>query len=85
MPKMLAGNMNGKQVYTDKGHMLGRVVDILVSLKSGKIDAILVRPEKQELAIDVERDEEGYLIIPYDAVLAVKEGVVISEEKLRET
>jgi len=83
--KVLATNLSGKQVFTDRGNVIGKLVDLNIKLKSGKVESIVVRAEDDtKVSVPLERDKDGLFVVPYDAVIAVKEGVVVSEDRLFE-
>ncbi len=85
MVKVLATNLSGKQVFTDRGNVIGKLVDLNIKLKSGKVESIVVRAEDDtKVSVPLERDKDGLFVVPYDAVIAVKEGVVVSEDRLFE-
>jgi len=73
----------GKQVVTKEGKKLGVVKDITFEARTGELIHIVLR----ELTIytsnlSLERTKEKEALIPYNAVIAVGDFVVVSEEDL---
>lgn len=73
--------MQGMKVITDRGLEVGRVDDLLIEETSGKILSVCVRPVSGDLFKNLPKDK-GQLLIPYSAVLAVREFMIVSERVL---
>ncbi len=73
--------MQGMKVITDRGLEVGRVEDLLIEETSGKILSVCVRPVSGDLFKNLPKDK-GQLLIPYSAVLAVREFMIVSERVL---
>lgn len=78
---MLMKQMQGMKVITDRGLEVGRVDDLLIEETSGKILSVCVRPVSGDLFKNLPKDK-GQLLIPYSAVLAVREFMIVSERVL---
>ncbi|MEM2282581.1 MAG: PRC-barrel domain-containing protein [Candidatus Hadarchaeales archaeon] len=78
---MLMKQMQGMKVITDRGLEVGRVEDLLIEETSGKILSVCVRPVSGDLFKNLPKDK-GQLLIPYSAVLAVREFMIVSERVL---
>jgi len=73
----------GKMVVTKEGKRLGVVKDITFETKSGELINIVIRdstPYTRNLSLERTRSDE--LLIPYNAVIAIGDFVVVSEEDL---
>jgi len=85
----MAGDKNpftsliGKMVVTKEGKRLGFVRDITFETKSGELINIVVRdPTPYTRNLNLERTRADELLIPYNAVIAIGDFVVVSEEDL---
>lgn len=78
MADILAENLSGKAVMGSDGTELGRLYNISMDLKSGKLHDLLVEPlEDSEVQLDFPMDDEGHYRIPVGRVQAVKDYIVI--------
>ena len=84
MVKYLLGRqISGKKVITNDGEDFGRVVDLIVNEMSGDIEYLLVDPNPDNPFEErLEKDEEGYISIPYRSVIAVGDYVIIEKKVL---
>ncbi|MCD6248276.1 MAG: PRC-barrel domain-containing protein [Hadesarchaea archaeon] len=82
MGKIFASRLRGLRVLTDRGLRVGQIHDMLVDEASGKIQAVLVRPESKEVAKNLPTDESGNIMIPFNAVTAIRDFVVVNERSL---
>jgi sporulation protein YlmC with PRC-barrel domain len=72
-----------KMVVTKEGKRLGFVRDITFETKSGELINIVVRdPTPYTRNLNLERTRSDELLIPYNAVIAIGDFVVVSEEDL---
>ncbi len=78
---MLMKQLRGMKVITDRGLELGKVEDLLIDEGSGKVSHICVKPASSGMFRSIPKDK-GQLLIPYSAVLAVREFMIISERVL---
>ena len=73
----------GKTVVTKSGKRFGEVGNITFETRTGElIHIILKNPTSYTEGLDLERDPQGDLLIPFSAVLAVGDFVVVSEEDI---
>jgi len=73
----------GKAVVTKEGKRLGIVKDITFETRSGELIHIVVKdttPYTNQLSL--EKSQQGETLIPYNAIIAIGDFVVISEEDL---
>ena len=73
----------GKMIVTKEGKRLGFVRDISFETKSGELINIVVKdatPYTRNL--NLERTNSKELLIPYSAIIAIGDFVIISEEDL---
>jgi len=72
-----------KQVVTKEGKKLGFVKDITFETKTGELIHIVLKdltPYTSNLSL--ERTKEKEALIPYNAVIAIGDFIVVSEEDL---
>lgn len=73
----------GKMIVTREGKRLGFVKDITFETKSGELINIVVKditPYTRNL--NLERTSTNELLIPYNAIIAIGDFVIVSEEDL---
>ncbi len=73
----------GKLVVTKEGKRLGVVNDINFETRSGElINIILKDPTPYTRNLNIEKSKQEEILIPYSAIVAVGDFVVVSEEDL---
>ena len=73
----------GKTVVTKSGKKFGYVLNITFETRTGELMHIIIRnPTTYTTSLDLEKDSKGNYMIPYSAVLAVGDFVVVSEEDI---
>lgn len=82
MEKIFASSLSGKVVSNDKGNVIGKVHDILFKPETGEVTMLIVQPDKSVEEKAYPRDESGMITVPFTAINAIGEFVVVSEEKL---
>jgi len=81
--KLHARQLLGKTIVSKAGKRFGEVSNILFEPKTGELIQISLRnPTGFTEGLELERDSAGQYLIPFSAVLAVGDFVVISEEDL---
>ena len=81
--KYFAKQLVGKTVVSKTGKKFGEVGDIEFETKSGElINIVLVNPTVNIDKLELERDKSGSLLIPYSAVIAVGDFLVVAEEDI---
>ena len=73
-----AKQLGGKKIITNKGEEIGKLVDLLIDENTGEIEAILAEPVKSSLTRRFS-SKGGDLVIPYKAVFAVGDVIVVDE------
>lgn len=73
----------GKTVVSKAGKRYGEVGDIIFETKTGElIHIVLTNPTPYSEKLELERNPDGEMLVPFSAVLAVGDFVVIAEEDL---
>ena len=73
----------GKMVVTKEGKRLGFVKDITFETKSGELINVVVKdPTPYTRNLNLEKTHSDELLIPYNAIIAIGDFVIVSEEDL---
>jgi sporulation protein YlmC with PRC-barrel domain len=73
----------GKTVVSKTGKKFGDVGDIVFETKSGElIHIVLSNPTAYCDKLELEKDKQGSLLIPFSAVIAMGDFLVIAEEDI---
>lgn len=83
MDKKPFRSLVGKQVVTKEGKRLGIVKDITFETRTGELIHMVLKDLTAYTAnLSLERTKEKEALIPYNAVIAIGDFVVVSEEDL---
>ena len=78
----IAKQLGGKRIITNKGEEIGRLSDILIEEKTGRIESFLLEPNNEsKLVKDLPR-RDRVVLVPYKAVFAVSDVIVVDETML---
>lgn len=81
--KKPAKELIGKVVVSKTGRKFGEVKDLVFEVKSGElIHIVLKNPSPYVEKLELERDKEGNYLIPWSAVMASGDFLVVSEEDI---
>ncbi|MCW8965436.1 MAG: PRC-barrel domain-containing protein [Candidatus Pacearchaeota archaeon] len=73
----------GKMIVTKEGKRLGFVKDILFETKSGELINLVVKESTiYTKNLNLEKTNANELLIPYSAIIAIGDFVIVSEEDL---
>ena len=73
----------GKTVVSKTGKRFGDVGDIIFETKSGElIHVVLNNPTNYTSKLELEKDKSGNILIPFSAVIAVGDFLVVAEEDI---
>jgi len=76
-------NILGKTVVSKAGKTFGIVGDIIFETKTGELIYIVLKnPTPYALNFDLQKDEKGRLQIPFSAVVAIGDYVLVAEEDI---
>jgi len=73
----------GKSVVTKEGRRLGVVKDITFETRAGELIHIVLKdstPHSNQL--NLEKSQQNEILIPYNAIIAIGDFIVVSEEDL---
>ena len=81
--KRYSKQLLGRTVVSKTGKKFGEVGNIVFETRTGELlQLILKNPTNYISSLDLERDSEGKLLIPFSSVVAVGDFVVIAEEDI---
>jgi sporulation protein YlmC with PRC-barrel domain len=81
--KKFSKQLIGKMVVSKTGKRFGEIGDIIFETGSGElIHMVLKNPTPYTERLELERTKEGELLIPFSAVMAVGDFIVVAEEDI---
>jgi sporulation protein YlmC with PRC-barrel domain len=80
--KISVQKLNDKRVVDSEGGEVGIYHNIVAEVDTGMLKDLVVRPAA-ELDTSKFRKDGTYIFMPFDAVKAVKDVVVVDSEKMR--
>lgn len=81
--KKYSKQLVGKTVVSKTGKRFGEVGDIIFETRSGElIHLILKNPTSYTEKLELEKDKDNHILIPFSAVIAIGDFLVISEEDI---
>lgn len=81
--KYNARDLIGKMVLSKSGRKFGVVSDILFETTNGELmNVVLKQPTKYSDSLGLERNKQGETLIPFHAVEALGDFIVINEDDL---
>lgn len=81
--KKFSKQLMGKVVVSKTGKRFGEVGDIIFETKSGElIHLVLTNPTPYIDKLELEKDKEGNVLIPFSAVIAIGDFMVVAEEDI---
>jgi len=73
----------GKTVVSKAGKKFGEVGDLIFEVSSGELIHIMLRnPTSYTERMELEKTKEGNILIPYSAVVATGDFIVVAEEDI---
>lgn len=81
--KKFSRQLIGKTVVSKTGKKFGEVGDIIFETRSGElIHMVLKSPTPYTQKMELEKDKNNNILIPFSAVIATGDFMVISEEDI---
>ena len=81
--KRYSKQLIGKVVVSKTGKRFGEVGDIIFETRSGElIHMVLHNPTSYTEKLELEKDKDGHLLIPFSAVIAIGDFMVVAEEDI---
>jgi len=77
------GEILGKLVVTKEGKRLGLVKDITFETRTGELIQLVIKdPTPYIKNLNIEKSSDKEVMLPYNAIIAIGDFVVVSEEDL---
>lgn len=73
----------GIPVEDEKGSTMGKVVDLIINSRDGRLLAVCIKPNKNPLIEKFPRDKKGKVLIPLSVIKSIDNSLTIAEEKVR--
>ncbi len=81
--KKFSKQLIGKTIVSKTGKRFGEVGDIIFETRSGElIHMVLTNPTSYTEKLELEKNKEGKILIPFSAVIAIGDFMVIAEEDI---
>ncbi len=81
--KRFSRQLLGKTVVSKTGKRFGEVGDMIFETRSGElIHLILANPTAYTEKLELEKDKEGSILIPFSAVIVIGDFLGIAEEDI---
>ncbi len=81
--KRYSKQLLGKTVVSKTGKRFGEVADVVFETKTGELlQIILKNPTSYTRELELESSKSGELLIPFSAVIALGDFVVLAEEDI---
>jgi len=81
--KIFSRELIGKTVVSKNGRTYGAVADVEFETRSGElIHIILKNPTANAEKLELEKDAQSNLKVPFSAVIAIGDFVVVAEEDI---
>lgn len=81
--KSFSKKLIGKTVVSKTGKRFGEVGDIIFETRTGElIHLVLANPTPYTSKLELEKDQDGSIMIPFSAVIAIGDFMVVAEEDI---
>lgn len=81
--KKFSKQLIGKTIVSKNGKRFGEVGDIIFETRSGELIHMVVKnPTAYTMKLELEKDKQENILIPFSAVIAVGDFMVIAEEDI---
>ena len=81
--KKFSKQLIGKTVVSKTGKRFGEVGDLIFETRSGElIHLVKNNPTSYTTKLELEKDKVGHILIPFSAVIAIGDFMVVAEEDI---
>ncbi len=81
--KSFSKQIIGKNIVSKTGKNFGDVGDVIFETHSGElINLVLTNPTQYSEKLELEKDKENNILIPFSAVIAIGDFLVVAEEDI---
>lgn len=77
MADILAKNISRKSVMGSDGSELGRLYNVTMNLKTGRLADLLVEPTEETPELEFPQDDAGRFRVPVGRIQAAKDHIVV--------
>jgi len=82
MGKIVTSRLRDRMIVTEQGHEIGMVYDLVADESTGKLTALIAEPANDNIRNLLVTDKDGMCLIPFNAVHAIKDFIVIDAKRL---
>ena len=82
MEKVSVLKLTEKRVMDSEGSEMGVLHNIIAEAGTGTLKELVVKPAEDLDTSSFEKEDE-YILIPFDAVKAIKDVIIVDSEKIR--
>jgi sporulation protein YlmC with PRC-barrel domain len=82
MTKIEGKALISRNVVSDRGTVIGKLTDLSMETRSGKVTMLIVKPSNEIDARMFTTNEYGEIYIPFNAVKAIKDVIIVNESGL---
>lgn len=81
--KRFSKDLIGKTVVSKSGKRFGEVGDLVFETRTGElVNIVLINPTVYTEKLELERNKENQILIPFSAVIATGDFLVVAEEDI---
>ncbi len=81
--KRFSKSLIGKTIVSKSGKKFGEVGDIVFETKSGElIHVVISNPTSYTEKLELEKDRDGSILVPFSAVIAIGDMMIVAEEDI---
>ncbi len=81
--KRFSKSLIGKTIVSKTGKKFGEVGDLIFEGKSGElIHVIISNPTPYTEKLELEKDKDGNILVPFSAVIAIGDMMIVAEEDI---
>jgi sporulation protein YlmC with PRC-barrel domain len=82
MTKIESKALLTRNVVSDRGTVIGKLTDLSMETRSGKVTMLVVKPSGEVDVKLFKTNEYGEIYIPFNAVKAIKDVIIVNETGL---
>ena len=81
--RVVSKQIIGKVIVSKTGKRFGEVGDVIFEARSGELIHMVVKnPTTYSKKLDLEKDKDGSILIPFSSVIAMGDYMVVAEEDI---
>ena len=82
---VIAKQLAGKKIITNEGEDIGKLIDLYINELTGRIESLILEPNLDNATARAMRKEDGLIIVPYSAVLAASDHIIVDRKTVGAT